>query len=196
MLHATNFFVVTMILQNVILVNNFVNFKELKNSSFSIDKLLKLLNLNLKIFQRERFQFSKNNDELLTMWAINDLYFLSLQIFFESMLNKKNFDNHFEKQGSEDLFSLSRDFFTTSLIQINRNRFIENFIRNLFLNELQQLKSNIFKYNDHIRVFLFASNDSSDEKENKESFILIDDIIESSNMSVMNADIFDLFSSF
>ena len=67
MLHATNFLVIIMILQNVILVNNFVNFKKLKNLNFSIDKLLKLLNLNLKIFQRKRSQFSKNNDEFLTM---------------------------------------------------------------------------------------------------------------------------------
>ena len=112
------------------------------------------------------------------------------------MLNGKNFNNHSEKQNFEDLFSLSRNFFTTSLIQVNRNRFIENFTKNLFLNELQQLKSNVFKYNDCIRGFLFASNDSSNEKENKESFTLIDDIIKSLNMSVMNADIFDLFSSF
>ena len=69
------------------------------------------------------------------------------------MLNEKNFNNHSEKQDFKNLFSLNRNFFTTSLIRINRNRFIENFIRNLFLNELQQLKSNVFKYNDRIRVF-------------------------------------------
>ena len=67
MLHATNFFAATIILQNVILANNFVNLKKLNNSSFLIDKLLKLLNLNLKIFQQKRFQFSKNSDEFLTM---------------------------------------------------------------------------------------------------------------------------------
>ena len=97
MLHATDFFAVIMILQNVIFVNNFVNLKKLKNLSFLIDKLLKLLNLNLKIFQRERFQFSKNSDKFLTMWTINDSYFLNLQIFFESILNEKNFDNYSEK---------------------------------------------------------------------------------------------------
>ena len=112
------------------------------------------------------------------------------------MLSGKNSDNHFEKQDFEDLFSLSRDFFTTSLIRVNRNRFIENFTKNLFLNELQQLESNVFKYNDRIRAFFFASDDSPNEKKNEENFTLIDDIIESSNMSVMNADILDLFSSF
>ena len=112
------------------------------------------------------------------------------------MLNEKNFDNHSEKQDFENLFNLNRDFFTTSLIRINQNRFIENFTKNLFLNELQQLKNNVFKYNDRIRAFLFASNNSSNEKKNEKNFILIDDIIESLNMSVMNADILDLFSSF
>ena len=52
------------------------------------------------------------------------------------MLSEKNSDNHFEKQDFEDLFNLNRDFFTTSLIRVNRNRFTENFIKNLFLNKL------------------------------------------------------------
>ena len=121
---------------------------------------------------------------------------MNLQTSFENILNEKNFNNHFEKQDFENLFNLSRDFFTTSLIQINRNRFNENFTKNLFLNKLQQLKSNVFKYNDYIRVFLFASNDSSNEKKNEKNFTLIDNIIESSNMSVINVDILDLFSSF
>ena len=193
MLHATDSPAATVVLQDAILANSLVNLKGLKNSSFPTDKLLELLNLNLKTFQRERSQFSKNSDELLAMWAINGPYFLSLQTSFESMLGGKNSGNHPEKQGSEDLFSLGRDFSTTSLIRVNRNRFTENPTRNLFLDGLQQLGSNVFKYNGRIRASLSASDDPPDEEENEEGFTLIDDIIGSPDMSAMDADILDLF---
>jgi len=37
-------------LQDAILINNLVNFQNRENFNFEIDQLLKLLNLNLKLF--------------------------------------------------------------------------------------------------------------------------------------------------
>lgn len=50
--------------QNAIFINDFVNLQNEKKFNFKIDKLLKLLNNNLKIYQQKQFYFFKNNDIL------------------------------------------------------------------------------------------------------------------------------------
>ena len=52
-------------LQEAILVSSLINLQKQFDTNFETDKLLKLLNLNLKIFQREHSLFSNNHQKYL-----------------------------------------------------------------------------------------------------------------------------------
>jgi hypothetical protein len=75
-LHTIDSIVSVTRLQNVILMNEIVNLRDQLDSNFETDRFLKLLNNNLKSFQKERTISSKNDDELLVNWALNEFYLL------------------------------------------------------------------------------------------------------------------------
>ena len=58
--HVIDFSTVFVKLQEIILINSLINLQRQFDTNFKTDKLLKLLNLNFKIFQRKRFLFSNN----------------------------------------------------------------------------------------------------------------------------------------
>ena len=64
-LHAIDSSAATIRLQESILMNSLVNLRGDEESSFETDRLLEILNNNLKTFQHERSYFSKYSDTLL-----------------------------------------------------------------------------------------------------------------------------------
>jgi hypothetical protein len=64
-LHVIDSSTATLRLQNCILMNDLVNLRDADDSNFEIDRLLELLNNNLKIFQQERSYYSLFSDSLL-----------------------------------------------------------------------------------------------------------------------------------
>ena len=55
----------TIRLQKCVLANNLINLRDVENSNFELNRLLELLNNNLRAFQKKRSHFSKNDDQLL-----------------------------------------------------------------------------------------------------------------------------------
>ena len=64
-LHLIDSSIVTKKFQNVILINSLINLQRSVNTNFEVDKLVKLLNLHLKTFRRDRSVFFKHSDKLL-----------------------------------------------------------------------------------------------------------------------------------
>ena len=148
-------------LQNVILMNEFVNIRDDEHSNFEIDRFLKLFNNNLKTFQRKRFYFSNNNDELLRNWIFNSLYFLKIKRIMKIVFEKFSFSKHFTKWITKNVENMIRNFVYNSLIQHQNDRgFFFNFLINFYIEKFKILTQNISKYNSQ---FLFE-NESVDLK--------------------------------
>ncbi len=52
-------------LQECMLINSLMNLQDVEDFNFELNRLLELLNNNLKTFQRKRSSFTKNSDQML-----------------------------------------------------------------------------------------------------------------------------------
>ena len=93
-LHLVDSPAATMRLQECVLSNSLVNLQGAKDSNFELDRLLELLNNNLKALQQERSYFSKNSDTLLEHWALNGPYLLGLKDVVESSFGNPPSSKH------------------------------------------------------------------------------------------------------
>jgi hypothetical protein len=84
-------------------MNEIVNLRDQLNSNFETNRLRKLLNNNLKSFQKERTVSFKNDDELLVNWALNEFYLLQLKKMIKSDLDRLIFSKHLVKSIVNDI---------------------------------------------------------------------------------------------
>ena len=89
-LYAIDSSAATIRLQESILMNSLVNLRGDEESSFETDRLLEILNNNLKTFQHERSYFSKYSDTLLENWALNGPYLMKLKEIVEFYFGRVN----------------------------------------------------------------------------------------------------------
>jgi hypothetical protein len=136
-------------------MNEIVNLRDQLDNNFETDRLLKLLYNNLKSFQKERTVSSKNDDELLVNWALNELYLLQLKKMMKSDLNRLVFSKHSVKSTVNDIWSITAYLVTKSLERSTKNRFFLNSTSNLLHENLDELFSNILKYNSQ---YIFESH--------------------------------------
>ena len=145
-------------LQDCVLTNSLVNLRGSTDSNFELDRLLELLNNNLKAFQQERSYYSKYSDTLLEHWALNGPYLLALKDLLESTFGKPNSGTHPVKSAAEDIWSMALNLASKSLIQYrNEDRFSFNPAADLATEGLHKLGENVLKYNQQ-----YASGVNSD----------------------------------
>ena len=148
-LHMTDSPAATLELQDAILANSLVNLRGNEDSNYETDRLLELLNNNLKTFQRERSFFSKNSDKLLEDWAMNGPYLLEVKAAVEFMFGRANSSKHSAKSAAEDIWSMALQLASKSLVEVNGNRFSMNPTVNLYMEGLARLGESSMKYNRH-----------------------------------------------
>lgn len=147
MMHLVDSPAATKELQDAVLSNGLVNLQGESNTNFEVDRLLEMLNLNLKTFQRERSHFSPNSDQLLENWALNAPYLLRLRETFEFVFGSITTGRHPEKEGAEDIWSLAKSLSLKSLIPSSNERYMENATVNLWEEGVSMLGENEVKYN-------------------------------------------------
>ena len=135
-------------LQEAILMNGLVNLRGAEDSHFETDRLLELLNNNLKVFQQERSYFSKNSDQLLENWSLNSPFLLALKGVIETTFGKPNSPRHPAKSAAEDVWSMALNLAHKSLSRQTHDRFSLNPTVNLHMAGLEGLSGNILKYNE------------------------------------------------
>ncbi|KAL8635581.1 MAG: hypothetical protein Q9228_006941 [Teloschistes exilis] len=141
-------------LQDAILANSLVNTRGATDSNYETDRLLEILNNNLKVFQQERSYFSRDSDTNLQKWALNLPYLFQLQHIIEGTFGRYNSLRHPEKSAAEDIWSMAYSLSNRSLVQSSRDRFSFNPTVNLIDHGLEALGANLLKYNDrYITIF-------------------------------------------
>ena len=146
-LHLVDSPAATMRLQECVLTNSLVNLEGAEDSNFELDRLLELLNNNLKAFQQERSYYSKDSDTLLEHWALNGPYFLELKRAVESSFGRPKSGKHPAKSASEDVWSMALNLAHKSLGRVVGDRFSFNPATDLFTEGLSRLGENVLKYN-------------------------------------------------
>ena len=136
-------------LQNCVLANSLVNQRGKSDTNFELDRLLELLNNNLKAFQYDRSYFSKHSDILLENWSLNGPYFLELRRTMELAFGKRNSAAHPPKSAADDIWSMASILAYKSLAPVkDADRFSFTPTVNLFYAGLERLAGNVTKYND------------------------------------------------
>ena len=138
-------------LQDSILANSLVNLRGGDNTNFEVDRLLELLNNNLKAFQKERSYFSPNSDRLLESWSLNGPYLVNLKTMVERHLGHINSSEHPPKSAQENIWSMAITLAHKSLVDqalgARRYRFSMNPTVNLFTSGLEKLGDSVRRYN-------------------------------------------------
>lgn len=139
----------TIELQDCILANSLVNMRGNADTNFELDRLLELLNNNLKAFQYDRSYYSKHSDILLENWSLNGPYFLELRRIIELVFGKANSAAYPAKSAAEDIWSMASILAYKSLASVNdADRFSLSPTVNLFYAGLERLALNVTKYNE------------------------------------------------
>ena len=136
-------------LQECVLANSLVNLRGNADTNFELDRLLELLNNNLKAFQYDRSYYSKHSDILLENWALNGPYFTELRRTMELAFGKANSAAHPPKSAAEDIWSMASALAYRSLSPVTeKDRFSLSPTVNLFYAGLERLSGNVTKYNE------------------------------------------------
>ena len=130
------------------------------DTNFELNRLLELLNNNLKAFQYDRSYYSKNSDILLENWALNGLYFLELRRTIEFIFGKANSAAHPVKSAVENIWSIASILTYKSVLPVKDvDRFSLSLTINLFYVGLKRLSGNVTKYNERNMKGLSSAKD-------------------------------------
>ena len=160
--HVIDFSTIFVKLQKTILISSLINLQKQFDTNFETDRLLKLLNLNLKIFQRERFLFSNNHQKYLERWVIIDSYMLAVRSTVEKTLDISFSEKHSSKFSFENIWNMILHLTLNSLALIKENRFMMNLIQNMLFADLFRLNENICKYNEQMMFNELSFEDDID----------------------------------
>jgi hypothetical protein len=189
-LHTIDSPAATIKLQDAILMNGLANLRGDGNSNFETDRLLELLNNNLKAFQQERSYLSKNSDTLLENWALNHSYLLSLKEMMQTTFGINNSSKHPVKSAAEDIWSMAITLASQSLCKRNNDRFTANTTINLHIEGLKALSGNVFKYNQ--KYFEECSFTDDMEETYVSEFMLLDSTSQTPPSPTLPASIIDV----
>lgn len=92
-------------LQRCVLANSLVNLQGGVDSNFELDRLLELINNNLRAYQTERAYYAISSDELLQGWALNAHFLQQIRLMVEASFGQPNSGVHADKSATEDMGS-------------------------------------------------------------------------------------------
>jgi len=125
----------------------------------------------LKTFQRKRFNFTKNSDQMLKNWVLNESYLLKLKSVMKSCFERLQAEKHASKFAVEDIWSMMLNLAFTSLCKSSQDRFSLHSTVNLYITRLERLNENILKYNQQHDVKVISFDIIDDDAEAAINFI-------------------------
>ncbi len=176
-------------LQECMLINSLMNLQDVEDFNFELNRLLELLNNNLKTFQRKRSSFTKNSDQMLENWALNESYLLKLKSVMKSCFERLQAEKHASKFAVEDIWSMMLNLAFTSLRRSSQDRFSLHSTVNLYIARLERLDENILKYNQQHDVKVISFDIIDDDAEAAINFI--DSIINTSNSLTISTNLLE-----
>ena len=191
-LHITDSSTSHKILQNAVLMNELINFRNAIDFNFETNRFLKLLNNNFKFFQQKRIYFSKNNDEIFNNWSLNNSFLLKFKKIVEIILNKSTSIKHSVKSAVENIWNMTMTFNVKFLRQIEHDRFFFSSAVNLYYKNFEILTENIAKYNAQYLTKIFFENLIVEF--DSQSIEITNDLISSTNSILFNQFFSDIQS--
>ncbi len=147
------------------------------------------LNNNLKTFQRKRFSFTKNSDQMLKNWALNKSYLLKLKSMMKSCFERLQAEKHASKFAVEDIWSMMLNLAFTSLRRSSQDKFSLHSTVNLYIARLKRLDENILKYNQQHDMKVISFDIIDDDA--KAAINFIDSIINTSDSLTILTDLLE-----